>query len=149
VKATGSAGSLEYRRVRAGTLGTIARSTDALCGSLGVREREESGLPKVQFADRSVECPEGANLRVVLLRARLPLYTRVAEAIHCRGRGLCGTCAVRVEGPVSAPTEAETRRLRRFPHDPGSGLRLACQCSVLGDVVVTKYSGLWGQRIRS
>ena len=61
-------------------------------------------MPKIEFAGQSLECPLGANLRVVLLRARLPLYTRVARAIHCRGHGACGTCAVRIEGPVSAPT---------------------------------------------
>jgi ferredoxin len=82
---------------------------------------------------------------MVLVRARLPLYTRVAEALHCRGRGLCGTCAVRIEGEVSEPTAAELGRLRRFPHRPDSGLRLACQCSVLGDLRVTKHKGLWGQ----
>jgi ferredoxin len=103
-------------------------------------------LPIIRFAGQSVECPNGANLRVVLLRARLPLYTRVAEAIHCRGRGVCGTCAVRVEGAVSEPTPAELRRLRMPPHHPDAGLRLACQCNVLGDVVITKYAGLWGQR---
>ena len=102
-------------------------------------------MPKVDFAGQSVECPLGANLRVVLLRARLPLYTRVARAIHCRGHGSCGTCAVRVEGPVSEPTAAETRRLRLPPHQPDAGLRLACQCSVLGDLTVTKYEGLFGQ----
>jgi ferredoxin len=103
-------------------------------------------VPKVHFAGRIVECPPGANLRVVLLRARLPLYTRVARAIHCRGHGTCGTCAVRVEGPVSEPTAVERLRLRLPPHEPGAGLRLACQCSVLGDVVVTKQEGLWGTR---
>jgi ferredoxin len=106
-------------------------------------------LPSVRFAGQSVECLHGANLRAVLLRARLPLYTRVAEAIHCRGRGVCGTCAVRVDGPVSDPTEAERRRLRLPPHHPDSGLRLACQCSVLGDVTVTKHKGLWGQRTKT
>jgi ferredoxin len=102
-------------------------------------------MPKVTFAGHTVECPQGANLRVVLLRARLPLYTFVARAIHCRGHGTCGTCAVRVEGPVSEPTATERLRLRFPPHDPGSGLRLACQTNVLGDVSVTKYEGLWGQ----
>ncbi|NIR39356.1 MAG: (2Fe-2S)-binding protein, partial [Actinobacteria bacterium] len=63
--------------------------------------------------------------------------TRVAEALHCRGRGICGTCAVRVEGAVSEPTESELRRLRLPPHRPDAGLRLACQCSVLGDLTVT------------
>jgi succinate dehydrogenase/fumarate reductase-like Fe-S protein len=77
-------------------------------------------MPKVEFAGATVECPEGANLRTVLLRARLPLYNGVARAIHCRGFGTCGTCAVRIEGPV-------------------------CQTRVLGDVAVTKYDGLWGQ----
>jgi ferredoxin len=103
-------------------------------------------LPIVRFAGRSIECPEGANLRVVLLRARLPLYTKVARAVHCRGHGTCGTCAVHVEGPVSEPTAVERRRLRLPPHHPEAGLRLACQCSVLGDVTVTKHPGLWGQR---
>jgi ferredoxin len=86
---------------------------------------------------------------VVLLRARLPLYTTVARAIHCRGNGACGTCAVRVEGPVSEPTATELRRLRLPPHSPESGLRLACQLNVLGDITVTKYEGLFGQRTES
>ena len=104
-------------------------------------------MPTIRFAGQTVECPRGANLRVALLRARLPLYTRVAEALHCRGRGLCGTCAVSVQGPVSDPTPAEIRRLRMPPHQPDSGLRLACQCNVLGDVTITKHAGLWGQRV--
>jgi ferredoxin len=104
-------------------------------------------VPTVHFAGRSIECPHGANLRMVLLRARLPLYAVVARALHCRGRGACGTCAVRVEGPVSEPTPAELRRMRFAPHHPEAGLRLACQCTVLGDLTVTKYQGLWGQHV--
>jgi ferredoxin len=104
-------------------------------------------VPTVCFAGQKVECLQGANLRVVLLRARLPLYTLVARALHCRGRGLCGTCAVRIEGPVTDPTPAEEQRLRAFPHHPESGLRLACQCNVLGDVTVTKYHGLFGHHV--
>ena len=102
-------------------------------------------MPTIEFAGKSIGCPLGANLRTVLLRARLPLYTAVARAVHCRGRGTCGTCAVRIEGPISAPSDAELRRLRFPPHDPQAGLRLACQCTVLGDLRVTKYRGLWGQ----
>jgi ferredoxin len=102
-------------------------------------------MPKIQFAGETVDCPEGANLRFVLLRARLPLYHRVARAVHCRGRGTCGTCAVRIEGEVSEPTAAERARLSLPPHNQESGLRLACQCNVLGDLTVTKYQGLFGQ----
>ena len=88
----------------------------------------------------------GANLRVVLLRARLPLYTRTSRALHCRGHGTCGTCAVRIEGLVTEPTTSERLRLRFPPHTPDSGLRLACQVSVLGDISVTKHAGFFGQR---
>ena len=107
--------------------------------------------------DQDVElpCPEGANLRTVLLRARLPLYTKTARAIHCRGLGTCGTCAVQIEGPVSPPTAVEEKRLRMPPfpkHAPTEGppLRLACQCTVLGDLTVTKGEGLlWGVKRES
>lgn len=103
-------------------------------------------MPIVRFAGQSIECPAGANLRVVLLRARLPLYNNVAHALNCRGRGVCGTCAVEIEGEVSAATDAEQRRLGVFPHHQHSGLRLACQCRVMGDLQVTKHGGVWGQR---
>ena len=98
-----------------------------------------------KLQDSEIPCPEGANLRMVLLRARVPLYTKTARALHCRGHGTCGTCAVKIEGQVSEPTKAELRRLRFPPHDVKSGLRLACQCSVLGDVTVTKLGGFFGQ----
>ena len=102
-------------------------------------------MPKIQFAGASVECLEGANLRNVLLRARLPLYNGPARALHCRGLGSCGTCAVQIAGDVSEPTAMEKVRLRVPPHDRQRGLRLACQVNVLGDLQVTKYAGLFGQ----
>jgi ferredoxin len=100
-------------------------------------------MPTVRFAGTRVECLPGSNLRMVLLRARLPLYNSVAAALNCRGGAVCGTCAVRIEGESSPTTAAEKRRL---PHRPDSGLRLACQVSVLGDLTVTKPPGLFGQR---
>ena len=103
-------------------------------------------MPSVKFAGQSVECLGGSNLRMVLLRARLPLYNDAAQALNCRGRGVCGTCAVRIQGPVSEPTPAERVRLRLPPHDLAAGLRLACQCSVLGDLEVTKLGGFFGNR---
>ena len=102
-------------------------------------------MPTIRFEDREIDCPEGANLRMVLVRARVPLYNSVAKALNCRGAGRCGTCAVRVEGKVSEPTSAEQKRLRQFPHSQDAGLRLACQCSVLGDLTISKQRGLFGQ----
>lgn len=105
-------------------------------------------MPTIRFAGKSIECLTGANLRMVLLRARLPLYNSAARALHCRGFGSCGTCAVEIEGPVSELTAMERLRLALPPHGRDSGLRLACQVSVLGDVTVTKHDGFWGQRMR-
>ena len=101
-------------------------------------------MPTIQFQSQTVECEVGENLRRVLMRARLPLYNGIAKTIHCRGLGTCGTCSVKVEGPVSGMTSVERWRLGFPPHRAGSGLRLACQCSVQGDLVLYKGSGLWG-----
>ena len=103
-------------------------------------------MPTVKFSGRSIECLQGSNLRMVLLRARLPLYNDAARGLNCRGRGVCGTCAVHLEGLVSPPTTAEAIRLKLPPHGGEKGLRLACQCKVLGDVTVTKLSGFFGSR---
>jgi ferredoxin len=112
---------------------------------LPLRNEQEIRMPTVAFAGQKVECPVGANLRTVLVRARLPLYNGAARALHCRGLGACGTCAVRIKGEVSEPTSVEKLRINMPPHDQEKGLRLACQCNVLGDLEVTKYTGLWGQ----
>lgn len=103
-------------------------------------------MPTVRFAGKSIECPPGANLRMVLVRARLPLYNNAARALNCRGRGVCGSCAVEIHGEVSEPTAIEKSRLSRFPHHGGSELRLACQCKVDGDLEVQKHGGLFGQK---
>ena len=103
-------------------------------------------MPRISFSDYSVECKEGANLRRVLLDAKLPLYNGIAKTIHCRGLGTCGTCAIEIEGDVTEMTAVEKWRLGFPPHKTGSGLRLACQCKVMGDLKITKHGGLWGNR---
>ena len=45
----------------------------------------------------------------------------------CGGRGVCGKCAVALEGAVSEPNEAEQK----------AGTRLSCQAMLLGDARVT------------
>ena len=103
-------------------------------------------MPKIAFENRIIECEAGANLRRVLLDAKLPLYNGAAALIHCRGLGTCGTCAVQIEGDVSAMTGVEKWRLGFPPHCREDGLRLACQCQVLGDLTIVKFDGLWGNR---
>lgn len=102
-------------------------------------------MPIVTFAGVKIECELGANLRRVLMRAKLPLYHPLARVAHCRGMGTCGTCAVKLRGSASWPTKLEALRLRLPPHTSEAGLRLACQCVVHGDLDVEKFGGIWGQ----
>jgi ferredoxin len=87
----------------------------------------------------------GANLRQELLQHGIDLYNQQARVINCRGIGTCGTCAVQIEGPVSAPNWRDRSRRALPPHTPTRDLRLACQTQVMGDIRVTKYDGFWGQ----
>lgn len=104
-------------------------------------------MPTVRFRDQTVECERGAVLREVLLDAGLTPHNGRADLLNCRGHGSCGTCAVAVDGETSERTARERTRLRVPPHDPESGLRLACQTRVLDDVDVEKLSGFWGQHV--
>ncbi|PSP75965.1 (2Fe-2S)-binding protein [Halobacteriales archaeon QS_3_64_16] len=102
-------------------------------------------MPTIEFRDREIDCEQGDVLRDVLLDADLSPHNGRADALNCRGHSSCGTCAVEVEGPVSEMGEAERRRLAFPPHDLDSGLRLACQIRVEGDLTVEKHPGFWGQ----
>lgn len=101
----------------------------------------------ILFSGREISCEHGANLKQVLLREGLSPYNGKARQVNCRGLGTCGTCAVEIEGKVSPMTRVETWRLGFPPHEEGSGLRLACQCQVLGDLRITKHPGFWGQHV--
>jgi len=104
-------------------------------------------VPTIRFRDREIDCETGAILRDVLLDADCSPHNGRADSINCHGLGSCGTCAVAVEGEVSAPTRRERARMRVPPHDPDSALRLACQTRVEGDVTVEKFGGFWGQHV--
>lgn len=102
-------------------------------------------MPKITAQGKTFECEAGANLRDVLLSQNIDLHNGQSKLINCRGIGSCGTCAVNIEGSVSAPNWRDRTRRALPPHNPDATLRLACQTIVLGDVRVTKYDGFWGQ----
>ena len=102
-------------------------------------------MPKVTAQGKTFDCESGANLRRVLLTNGVSLYNGNASIINCRGIGSCGTCAVEIEGDVSAANWKDTGRRSLPPHNSQRALRLACQTKVLGDITVTKYDQFWGQ----
>jgi ferredoxin len=104
--------------------------------------------PTVTFGGRTVTCEVGDQLRAVLLSAEgYSPHNDVTQVANCGGNGLCGTCAVSCDGDVDEMADRERQRLSLPPHDAESGLRLACQTHVQGDVVVEKHDGYWGQHV--
>lgn len=102
-------------------------------------------MPKITAQGQTFDCEMGANLRKELLKHGVALYNGQSKVINCRGIGTCGTCSVKIEGPVSAANWRDHARRSLPPHDSGRDLRLACQTQVLGDIKVTKYTEFWGQ----
>lgn len=62
-----------------------------------------------------------------LLREAVPSF-----ALPCNGNHTCGKCRVRLEGAVPPPSPIDERLLS--PEDIGNGVRLACSCTVCGDL---------------
>lgn len=88
----------------------------------------------IEDLDRKLAVPPGANLREALLDAGVTVYPFVFALLNCRGRGLCGTCRVKVtagEDNLTPRTAAELRKLRKRPD-----LRLSCQIAVQGDCAI-------------
>ncbi len=96
-------------------------------------------MPKVYFQRefKEVETAEGRDLRTIALENGIELYPGLFKYLNCRGRGLCGTCRVRVrqQDLLSPRTRAETAKLPET--DPT--LRLACQTACYGDVDVQTF----------
>ena len=97
---------------------------------------------------RVIDVQRGELLRTALLRRGLSPHNNNSQLINCRGLGTCGTCAVEVRGAVEPAEASQRERLRLSfpPHELRPNLRLACQCVVHGDVVVSKFEGFWGAR---
>jgi ferredoxin len=107
----------------------------------------EPTMCAVRIGHHVVKCPQGANLRKVLMENGCTPYHKDARFVHCRGVGTCGTCAVQVvSGQVNEPGRLEKARLMMPPFNRVEGLRLACQCKVISDVAVVKHPGFWGER---
>lgn len=77
----------------------------------------------------AVTVPPGTTLLEALSKLQTTFYA------PCAGRGLCGKCKVVASGGLTPPSEAERRHLSA--HELESGVRLACQATLVGDAVVS------------
>jgi ferredoxin len=94
--------------------------------------------------ERVLTAPAGARLRDVLIDAGHSPYTRLTERANCGGRGLCGTCGVRIDdGP--APDHWHDALAERWGYP-----RLSCQVTLREDVRVRlPEKVVWGRREES
>ncbi|HTS00088.1 MAG TPA: 2Fe-2S iron-sulfur cluster-binding protein [Bacteroidota bacterium] len=103
-------------------------------------------MPVVTFYNehRSFDVEPGANLRLLMKANGVSPYTGLDMLLNCRGHNFCGTCAVEVvDGKgASARTREEEGTLAgnlAVAHVVEKNIRLACQTSVTGDMVVRTH----------
>ena len=105
-------------------------------------------MPTVTFVKekKTIDVPEGTNLRKAAQRAGVPLYKGIHKFANCLGFGMCASCRVYIkEGAenVTKPTLPEKfttkignpeAQFAYIGHE--EELRLSCQCKVTGDIKV-------------
>lgn len=107
-------------------------------------------MPTVKFVNekKSIEVPEGANLRREAIRNGVELYSGPHRYVNCMGFGQCASCRVHVvkgEENVSKQGLFEKARLFLGPLtffarlNNEKRLRLACQTRVLGDCEIVTH----------
>ena len=103
-------------------------------------------MPVVTFYNehRSFDVDQGANLRLLMKANGVSPYKGLDMLLNCRGHNFCGTCAVEVvDGKGATPrTREEEGTLGgnlAIAHLVGKNVRLACQTSVTGDMVVKTH----------
>lgn len=89
----------------------------------------------------TIEAQSGRNLRDLLVENDCSPYTTLTGRLNCGGRGICGTCGVRIEEAVP-PEQFHDRLACRFGYP-----RLSCQVTVKEDLTVRVPEKLvWGGR---
>ncbi len=104
-------------------------------------------MPTVTFVKekKSIEVPEGANLRKEALKAGIQLYPGMHKYLNCHGLGQCASCRVLIrKGQENVSPQGLCEKLRlimgpitffaRLGHE--NELRLACKTKVYGDCEV-------------
>jgi ferredoxin len=107
-------------------------------------------MPNVKFINekKTIEVPEGANLRKEALKAGIEIYPGVHRSLNCRGFRFCASCRVMIKkGKENVSRQGLIEKFRlalgpitqfaRIGHE--NELRLACATKVLGDIEVETH----------
>jgi len=90
--------------------------------------------------ETQVEAPAGAILRDVLIDHGVEVYGSVSRVANCGGRGLCGTCGVRIEEAIE-PAGIHDAAAKRWGYP-----RLSCRIRVTEPMTVDVVEKvMWGQ----
>lgn len=88
----------------------------------------------------TIDVEAGTTLRDALLHHGFDVYGSVSKRANCGGRGLCGTCGVRVD-PEPEPEHWHDAAAARFGYP-----RLSCRITVEAPLTVRLVEKrLWGQ----
>ncbi|MBI5473999.1 MAG: 2Fe-2S iron-sulfur cluster binding domain-containing protein [Ignavibacteriae bacterium] len=103
-------------------------------------------MPVITFFNehRSFEVDAGTNLRRFMLHMHITPYRGIDRLLNCRGHNFCGTCAVEIENgkgvtPRGQDEEATLAGNLAVARLVGKNMRLACQSTIVGDVVVRTF----------
>jgi ferredoxin len=94
---------------------------------------------------KTLEVPEGANLRKVLLKNGISPYEGIDAVLNCRGNGLCGTCRVEIVDGKGAPAMSvleESALIGLMPfygRQVPKNVRLSCRIDVTKDISVKTH----------
>lgn len=111
--------------------------------------QEEVHMPTVKFVKekKTIEVPQGANLRKEARKNGIEVYPGIHRVLNCHGFGQCCSCRVRIlsgKGNCNKPTLFEKLGLMNILNPFGffarlgneDKLRLSCQTRIYGDVEV-------------
>ena len=104
-------------------------------------------MPKVHFVKekKTVEVPDGANLRKAAMQNGIQLYWGPHKVLHCPGIGMCTTCRVVItKGTENVSPQGKWEKTNLILHPSAfysrlgreEQLRLSCQTTVHGDIEV-------------
>jgi ferredoxin len=103
-------------------------------------------MPVVTFhhEHRSIEVEPATNLRKLMLKVGVTPYKGLDMFLNCRGHNFCGTCAVEVvdskgASPRGQDEEATLAGNLAIARVVEKNVRLACQTTVVGDMVVKTH----------